>query len=243
MVKVDDAVFGDLSGLGKNGWGGFAEYVCAPENALTPKPDDMSYEQAAALPQAGTLALQGLRDKGHIQKGQKLLINGASGGVGTLAIQMAKAFGVDEITAVCSASKMETVKALGIKHIIDYTQQDFTRLNDKYDLILDVKGYHSIFDYRRALAPNGVYVMLGGGSASIAQVMFLGPLLSAISKKKIRMLFLKPNKGLNDIVKLFEEGKLNPVIDKVYPLEETAQAMAYYGEGKAKGKVVISIPQ
>lgn len=239
QFKVGDKVFGDLSGLRHGGWGGFAEFVAAPESALFIIPNDMTYAQAAALPQAAALAIQGLLDKGPILPGQSLLINGASGGVGSLAIQIAKAMHAGHIAAVCSKAKMPFVESLGVDEIIDYQHEDFTRNGKQYDFILDVKGFHSILDYRRALKPSGRYVMLGGATSSINQIMFLGPLLSLFGDKKLRILFLKTNKGLDSVIKMFEKGQLLPVIDKTYPLEQTANAMKYYGEGHAQGKVVI----
>ena len=237
QFQPGDAVFGDLS---SSGWGGFAEFVCANEKAWTLKPASMTFEQAAALPQAGLLALQGLNYKGGIQPGQKVLINGASGGVGTFAVQIAKSFGA-EVTGVCSGGKMAMVRNLGAEHVIDYTKEDFTLNGQCYDRILDVKGYHSIFDYKRALIQRGVYVMAGGCSALINQVMFLGPLISMTSSKKIGLLLHKANKGLDDLIKIVESGKVTPVIDKCFSLAEVPEAMQYFGDGRASGKVIITI--
>ena len=241
QFQAGDEVFGDLS---RCGWGGFAEYVCARENALALKPSIMTYEQAAATPQAGLLALQGLR-KGQIkqeetQPKQTVLINGASGGVGSFAVQMAKSFGA-EVTGVCSTGKMEMVRSLGADHVIDYKQEDFTKNGQHYDLILDVKGYHSLFDYRRALNPKGRYVMAGGSTALVNQLIFLGPWISMAGNKKMGLLMHKANKGLDCMIALFEAGKVIPVIDSCYPLSEVAEAMRYFGEGNAKGKVVITL--
>jgi len=235
--QLGDKVFGDLS---RSGWGGFAEYVCANENALTLKPASMTFEQAAAVPQAGLLALQGLNYKGGIQAGQKVLINGASGGVGTFAVQIARSFGA-EVTGVCSTGKLENVRTLGADHVIDYVYEDFTRSGKCYDRILDVKGYHSIFDYKRVLKPGGVYVMAGGCSALINQVMFLGPLISVTSSKKMGLLLHKANKGMGELIALISSGKVNPVIDKRFTLNEVPEAMRFFGEGHAKGKVVITV--
>ncbi|WP_373020977.1 NAD(P)-dependent alcohol dehydrogenase [Thiomicrorhabdus sp.] len=236
--KVGDDVFGDLS---SNGWGGFAEYLCADENALTLKPEDMPFDDAACLPQAGLLALQGLL-QGKIDSGKhkKVLINGASGGAGTLAIQIAKSYGA-EVTAVCSAEKMDLVKSLGADRLIDYKQQDFTRDTDLYDLILDVKGFHSLFDYRRVLNSKGHYVMLGGSNTLALQTILIGPLVSMFSDRKLGLLILKPNKNLEMLTQLYEDGKVRPVIDKRYPLEQASEAMRYYAHGLARGKVVISM--
>ena len=239
--KSGDEVFGDLSDMHGTGWGGFAEYVCATENVLLFKPATMSYKQAAALPQTGALAIQGL-DQGKIKSGDRVLINGASGGVGTLAIQIAKSYDT-EVTAVCSGAKLELVRSLGADHVIDYQQQDFTKNGQHYNLILDVKGFHSIFDYRRALAPNGRYVMLGGASSRTFQVLLLGPLLTRLGNKKMGLLFLKPNKGLDSLVALFQAGKLKPVIDQHFPLSQATEAMRYYESWKAKGKVILTMEE
>lgn len=235
--QAGDEVFADLSGCG---WGGFAEYVAVPEDVLTMKPPNISYTQAAAVPQAGLLALQGLMDKGSIQPKSKVLINGASGGSGTFAVQIAKMFGA-EITGVCCTQKMEFIRSLGVEHVIDYTQEDFTLNGQQYDLILDAHGYHSIFDYRRALAPKGNYVMHGGASSSISQIMLFGKLLSIFDNRSLGMLLHKANKGLDYMRELLEAGQVVPVIDKCFPLAEIAEAFHYYGDGNAKGKVVITI--
>jgi NADPH:quinone reductase-like Zn-dependent oxidoreductase len=232
-----DDVFGDLC---EGSWGGFAEYLCARENELTLKPAGMTYEAAAATPQAGLLALQGLCDKREIEAGQKILINGAGGGVGTFAIQMAKSFGAD-VTGVDSTVKLDMMRSLGADHVIDYTKEDFTKNGKCYDLILDVKTDRSIFDYRRALSFNGIYVTVGGRSARILQLVFLGSLISMTGSKKLTLIMHKPNKDLNILNKLFESGKVKPVIDRCFPLSETAEAFHYFGEGHFKGKVVITV--
>jgi NADPH:quinone reductase-like Zn-dependent oxidoreductase len=232
-----DAVFGDLC---RCGWGGFAEYVCARENALAPKPASITFEEAAAVPQVGVLALQGLRDKRDIQPGQKVLINGAGGGVGTLAIQIAKTFGA-EVTGVDSAMKLDMVRSLGADHVIDYSQEDFTNSGQCYDLILDVVAHRSLFDCERALSPEGIYVIIGGSNATIFQATFLGPLMSLVTGKKIGLLMHKPNKGLDFLTELLETAKLKPVIDRCYSLSEVPEALRYYGEGYARGKVVITV--
>ena len=237
QFQPGDEVFGDISGCG---WGGFAEYVCVPENALVLKPACMTFEEAAAIPQAAMLAVQGLRDKGQIQSGQKLLINGAGGGVGTFAVQIAKLFGV-EVTGVDSSGKLDMLRSMGCDHVIDYTQEDFTKNGQYYDLILDVKTNRSIFDYTRALCPNGIYVTVGGSMVRLFQALILGPWISIISKKKIRIVGLKPNKDLAYMNELFEAGKVKPVIDGPYKLNEVPEAIRYFGEGKHKGKVVITV--
>jgi NADPH:quinone reductase-like Zn-dependent oxidoreductase len=238
--KIGDKVFGDLSNMNGHGFGGFAEFVCADEDAVMIKPDQLSYEQAAALPQAGALAIQGLLDKGHLQGGQHVLIDGASGGVGTLAVQIAKHYGA-KITGVCSTSKMDMVRELGADHVIDYTQEDFTKNNQTYDLILDVKGFHSMFDCRRSLGPKGRYVVLGGETKSIMKVMFLGSFISLFSRKKMMVLLFKANQGLDALSDLCVSNVVTPIIDKTYSLQETAAAMRYYGDGNARGKVVITM--
>ena len=242
QFKPGDEVFGDLSPCG---WGGFAEYVCARENVLALKPASMTFEEAAAVPQAGLLALQGLRDKVQIQKGQKVLINGAGGSAGTFAVQIAKLFGA-EVTGVDSTSKLDMLRSIGADQVIDYTQEDFTKNEQVYDLILDVVTYRSIFDYKRALSPKGIYVMLGGGSwARVIQTMFLGPLISMTGSKKMHVLMYKPNKkeDVDFMKELLEVGKVKPVIDRRYPLSEVAEAFRYLGEGHFRGKVVITVEQ
>jgi NADPH:quinone reductase-like Zn-dependent oxidoreductase len=238
QFQPGDEVFGDLSG---SGFGGFAEYVCATEDALALKPANVSFEEAAAVPLAAVTALQGLRYKGQIQPGQKVLINGASGGVGTFAVQIAKSFGA-EVTGVCSTSKLDMVRSIGADHVIDYTQEDFTKNGQQYDLILAANGYHPISDYRRALSPEGTYVMTGGSGAQMLQAMTLGPIMSMTGSKKMGYLSMKQNK--EDLVfmkELLEDGKITPVIDRAYPLSEIPEAIRYLEEGHATGKVVITV--
>jgi len=235
--RIGDEVFGDLSGYR---WGGFAEYVCATENTLMLKPENLTSEEAAAVPQAALLALQALNYKGEVTADKKVLINGASGGVGTFAVQLAKLFGA-EVTGVCSTSKMDLVCSLGADHVIDYTQEDFTKNGECYDLIVDVKGYHSIFDYKRALSPGGIYAMVGGTTALVNQVMFLGPLISMITDKKMGLMLHKANKGLDFMKELLEAGKVVSIIDRRYPLSEVPEAMRYFAEGRTRGKIVITM--
>ncbi|HEX5688552.1 MAG TPA: NAD(P)-dependent alcohol dehydrogenase [Roseiflexaceae bacterium] len=238
QFRIGDEVFGDISGCG---WGGFAEYVAAHENALVLKPANLSFEQAAAVPMAAVTALQGLRDKGRIQAGQKVLINGASGGVGTFAVQIAKALGA-EVTGVCSTKKIEMVRSLGADHVIDYTQEDFTRTGKRYDLILAANGDRSISDYKRALKPNGTYVMSGGSGKQIFQAMTLGPWMSMTSGNKLGNVMAKPNANdLTFVKELIEAGKVTPVIDRCYPLHEVPSAIGYVEAGHARGKVVITV--
>jgi NADPH:quinone reductase-like Zn-dependent oxidoreductase len=238
QFQPGDEVFGNTA---KYGFGGFAEYVSVPENALVLKPTKISFEEAAAVPQAALTALQGLRDKGHIQPGQKVLIHGASGGVGTFAVQIAKSFGA-EVTAVCSTRNVDMVRSIGADHVIDYTQADFTRNGQRYDLILAVNGYHSISEYKRALNPGGVYVMTGGSNAQLFQAMLLGPLISRAGRQKMGSSAHKPNqKDLIFMKELLEAGKVTPVIDRRFPLPDVADAIRYLEAGHAQGKVVITI--
>jgi NADPH:quinone reductase-like Zn-dependent oxidoreductase len=233
-----DEVFGDIAPWGL---GSFAEYTVVPEDALVLKPANLSFEEAAAVPVAALTALQGLRDLGQIQPGQKVLIQGAAGGVGTFAVQIAKALGA-EVTAVCSTRNLDQARSLGAKHFIDYTQEDFTRNGQQYDLILAVNGYHPITAYRRALTPRGIYVMAGGTMAQIFQAILLGPRLSKTGGKRMVALSAKTNKkDLLFLKELLEAGKILPVIDRCYPLSETAQALRYLGQGHARAKVVITI--
>ena len=237
QFQPGDAVFGDLC---EGGWGGLAEYVCARETALTLKPAGMTFEQAAATPQAGVLALQGLRDKRPVQPGQKVLINGAGGGVGTFAVQMAKSFGA-EVTGVDSPAKLEMLRSLGADHVIDYTQEDYTQTDQQYDLIVDVVARRSISDYKRALTPQGTFVVIGGSIATILQTATLGTWYSKSGGKQMSLLMHRPNKDLASIIALFESGQVVPVIDKCYSLPEAAEAIRYLGAGQAKGKVVITV--
>jgi NADPH:quinone reductase-like Zn-dependent oxidoreductase len=240
QLHPGDEVFGDIF---DSGLGGFAEYVCSTEDALVPKPANLSFEEAAAIPVAALTALQGLRNKGQIQPGQKVVINGASGGVGTFAVQIAKAFGA-EVTAVTSTGNMDTVRSLGADQIIDYTKEDFTKNGKHYDLILAANGYHLIFDYKHSLLSKGRYVMSGGTMAQMFQAMLLGPLISMTGSQKMGNFMAKANH--NDLLvlkELVEAGKVKPVIDRRYPLSETAEAMRYLGAGHARGKVVITVDQ
>ena len=203
----------------------------------------MPFDEAAAVPQAAVLALQGLRYKGQIQPAQKVLINGAGGGVGTFAVQIAKSFGA-EVTGVDSKEKLDMMRSVGADHVIDYKQEDFTKNGQSYDLILDVAAYRSIFDYKRALSPKGIFVMVGGSMALVFQLLFLGPWISVTGSKKMGILMHKPNKkDLNFMKELFETGKVVPVIDRRYPLSEVAEALRYLGEGHVQGKVVITLEE
>jgi NADPH:quinone reductase-like Zn-dependent oxidoreductase len=230
-----DEVFGDILGR----WGGLAEYACAPEDALMLKPASMSFEQASALPQAGLVALQGLRDKGRVQSGERVLINGAGGGAGTFAVQLAKSLGA-RVTGVDSARKLELMRSVGADFVVDYRREDFTRSGQRYDLILDLVAHRSIFDNKRALSPNGRYVLAGGSLPRILEALFLGPLFST-GGKRMGIVGVQANKGLDYMVELFEAGTVVPVIDRTYPLDEAAAALRYLGDGQALGKVVIRI--
>lgn len=236
-LKIGDEVFGDLC---ECSWGGFAEYACARETALALKPESMTFEQAAAIPQAGLMALQSLRDKGKVKTGQKVLFNGAGGGVGTFAIQLAKLYGA-EVTAVDTIEKFPMMRSLGAEHVIDYTKEDFTQNGQGYDLIIDVVSNRSVSEYKRVLNPGGVFIMIGGTMASILKAMILSPVISMSGDKKVGMLAYQPNKGLDVMSELFTSGQVVPVIDRVYPLQETAEAFRYYADGKFKGKIVISM--
>jgi NADPH:quinone reductase-like Zn-dependent oxidoreductase len=242
--KPGDEVYGDIV---EHGWGGFAEYACAHEHQLVLKPASMSYEQAAAIPQAGLLALQSIRDFGKLQKGQRILLNGAGGSVGTIGLQIAKMLG-GEVTVVDSADKLAMLKTLGADHIIDYHKEDFTNNGLKYDLIVDVVANRPIFRYKKALAPGGQFVMIGGTTSTILQMMTLGSLVSQVRKiaaspsdRRVAMMGYKPNQGLDDMSVFFQEGKVIPVIDRIFPLSDTAEAFRYFALGSFKGKVVIKI--
>ena len=236
QFKPGDEVYGDLSGR----WGGFAEYVCAQEKTLALKPSTMSFEEAAAIPQAAMLAVQGLIDKGKIKQGQKLLINGAGGGVGTFGIQIAKLYGV-EATGVDSTSKLDMLRSMGFDHVIDYTKEDFTKKGKCYDLILDVKTNRSMFDYARALCPNGAYVTVGGSIGRLIQSLLLAPLIRMIQKKHLHIVALKTNKDLAYMSDLFKAGKIKCVIDGPYRLDEVPEAFRLFNKAGHKGKIVITI--
>jgi NADPH:quinone reductase-like Zn-dependent oxidoreductase len=238
QFRPGDEVFGDISAWGN---GGFGEYVAGPASLLALKPANLSFEEAAAVPMAALTALQGLRNEGQIRPGQKVLINGASGGVGTFAVQIAKSFGT-EVTAVCSPRNMEQARSLGADHVIDYTQEDFTQNGQQYDLILAVNGYHPLSAYKRALTPKGIYVMAGGSTKQIFQGMLLGKWMSNTGGKRMGGVSAKPNqKDLVFLKELLEAGKIVPLIDKRFPLSETPEALRYLGAGHARGKVVISV--
>jgi NADPH:quinone reductase-like Zn-dependent oxidoreductase len=239
QFQVGDDVFGI-------GHGAIAEFACAAENRLALKPTGLSYEAAAAVPIAAVTALQGLRDKGHVRPGEQVLIQGASGGVGTFAVQIAKAFGA-EVTAVCSRRNVDQAGALGADHVIDYTQEDFTKKRQRYDLIVAVSGYHPISAYRRALRSSGRYVLVGASShlfQALFQALLLGPVISRMGSKKVGGLLANPSQHLQDLAflkELLESGKVVPVIERRYALRETNEAIRYLEEGHASGKIVITV--
>ncbi len=238
QFKVGDAVFGDLSEAGR---ATFAEYVVAPEASFVLKPTNITFEQAAAVPLAAITALQGLRDKGQVQAGQKVLVNGASGGVGSFVVQLAKFYGA-EVTATTSTSKLDVAKALGADHVIDYSKHDITRLGKQYDLIMDVGAYRSVFDYKPILTPKGRYVLMGGSIGQIMKSLITGPLASFNSSKTLTTLSAKVTQpDLRILAELLATGKITPMIDRCYPLSEATDAMRYFETGKVKGKVVISV--
>jgi NADPH:quinone reductase-like Zn-dependent oxidoreductase len=238
-MKIGDAVFGDLFTCG---FGAFAEYAAVPEDVLMRKPDNISFEDAATLPQAAKIALQGLRGKRPLKKGQKVLINGAGGGMGTFAVQIAKYYGA-EVTGVDSMGKLNMLRAIGADHVIDYAREDCTKSGEYYDLILDTVARRSIFDYRGVMAPDGLYVLVGGSRYAIFQAMLLGPLVSIASKKKmgINPWNVKAEEDLRFLLELIEKGKLLSVIDRRIPLGEVPKALMDLSKGLVNGKVVITV--
>jgi NADPH:quinone reductase-like Zn-dependent oxidoreductase len=234
-----DAVFGEMWGY----HGGFAEYVCTRGRAWALKPPTLTFEQAAAIPQAGVIALQGIREKGQVQTGQHVLINGAGGGAGSFAVQLAKLDGA-EVTGVDNTSKLDFMRSLGADHVIDYTQQDFTKTGHQYNLILDLVAHRSVFAYRRALKPNGRYFAVGGSVATLLQIVLLGPWMRRATGKDIRVLAVqRTQQDLLAITELCAAGTIVPVIDRRYPLREVPEALRYLGEGLVKGKVVITVDE
>ncbi|HLO27941.1 MAG TPA: NAD(P)-dependent alcohol dehydrogenase [Anaerolineales bacterium] len=237
QFQAGDEVFGEMPSYR----GGFAEYVCVPEKLLAQKPAGLTFEAAAAIPQGAVIALQGIHDKGQVQPGQQVLINGGGGSAGTFAIQLAKYYGA-EVTGVDNTGKLDFMRALGADHVIDYTREDFTRMGNQYDLILDVIAYRSVFAYQRALKPNGSYFFVGGSVATLFQILLLGPWIRRTTGKHVRLLAVqRDQKDLVFMTELCESGKIIPVIDRRYPLSEVPEALRYVGEGRAKGKVVITV--
>lgn len=235
--KPGDKVYGDL---GMVGFGGLAEYVCAPEHVIAPKPINLTYEESAALPMASITALQALQNEGQVQPGQKVLIHGSAGGVGTYAIQIAKYLGA-EVTGVCSTRNIEQTLALGADHVIDYLKEDFAANGKTYDLILGINGNRSIFDYRNALTPKGKYLMIGGSDKQIYQFMLLGPFVARPGQKMGSVFAKTVSKELIAIKDLAEAGKIRPLIDRTYKIEETPEAMRYLGTGHAHAKIIIKV--
>jgi NADPH:quinone reductase-like Zn-dependent oxidoreductase len=238
QFRPGDPVFGDIS---ERGAGGLAEYVPVPEHLLAHKPSNMTFEEAAAVPMAGLTALQGLRDLGNIQRGQKVLVQGAAGGVGTYAVQIAKSFGA-EVTAVCSTRNVEQARSLGADCVIDYTREDFTRNRKQYDIILAANGYHPLSEYKRALTPHGKYVMAGGSGRQMFQALLMGSWMSERNGRTMKVLTARPSQpDLLFIKGLIEAGTVRSVIDRCHPLGEVVEAFRYLGTGHARGKVVITI--
>jgi len=235
--RVGDAVYGDTSDYG---FGSFAEYLCVHEKALSPKPAGMSFTEAAAIPHAAMLAYQGLVEVGNLQPGQRVLINGAGGGVGTLGLQLAKLYDA-EVTGVDTGDKLRMMEAIGFDHLIDYRKTDFTKTGEHYDVILDAKTNRSPFAYARSLQPHGKYVTVGGKLTRLLQLLVLKPWMAARYGKSFHLVGLKPNKDLAYINELFEAGKIKPVIDGPYTLERAPEAIQYFGEGRHQGKVVIGV--
>lgn len=235
--RVGDRVFGELPGYR----GGLAEYLCAPEKTLARMPEGMTFEEAAAVPQAGVIALRGIRTKGQVGPGQKVLINGAGGSVGVFALQLAKLAGA-EVTALDSTGKLEFLRSLGADHVIDYTEEDFTRSGEQYDLILDVIAHRSVFAYARALRRGGTYFVVGGAVRVLLQTLLLGPFIRIASGKKLAVLVVPQNRqDLMSITELCIKGEVRPVIDRRYQLRKVREAMRYLAEGRHKGKVVITL--
>jgi len=238
QVRPGDEVFG-LSPVSR--LGSFAEYVCASEELVLPKPPQVSFEEMAALPVAALTALQALRDVGKIQAGQQVLINGASGGVGTFAVQLAKLFGA-EVTAVCSTRNLDQARALGADHVVDYTREDITKNARRYDLILSANGYRPLWHYWRLLKSGGIFSCAGGTFPMFMQTILLGPLLSRIGSRKFRMANMKDDRrDLMALKAYVEAGTLKPVIDARYPLHQVPDAMRYMGEVHPKGKIIITM--
>jgi NADPH:quinone reductase-like Zn-dependent oxidoreductase len=233
-LEPGDEVFGTSK------TGAFAEYACVTADRLLRKPAHSSFEDVAAVPVAAVSALQGLRDRGRVRPGHKVAIHGSSGGVGTFAVQIAKALGA-EVTAVCRTANIDLVRSIGADHVIDYTKEDFTRRGEVYDVIFDAAAYRSVLDYRRALGPRGIYVMIGGSFTRLLQVLLLGPLISTGGRKLGFMMAKMEREDLSFLKELLEEGKVVPVIDRRYPLIEAAEALRYLEKGHARGKVVVTV--
>ena len=237
--KVGDEVFGDIA---EGGFGAFAEYVCVPEKLLARKPSSVSFKDAAAIPQAGLLAIQGLRYHGDMQAGQHLLINGAGGGVGPIALSYAKSKGA-HVTCVDRAEKFDILKSFGADELIDFTTTDYTRTGKQYDKILDVTAWRSAADYRRALTPNGIFTMIGGSMGGLLlRMMVIEPLLSKFRSQKLGIMGYRPSRvALDELIGLYESKTINVAIDRVFPLSQLREAFEYFESGKFKGKIVIEV--
>ena len=237
-LRPGDAVYGDLSGCG---WGGFAEYVCADEDALARKPVAVSYEEAAAVPQAGVLALQALRDVARLRPGERVLVNGAGGGAGTFAVALANLLGAS-VTGVDSAEKQDLMRSLGVERAMDYAQQDYTRTGERYDVIVDMQAYRRPCDYARALRPAGRFVAVGGSGATLLAVVAAAPVVRLTQGKRLALLLHRPKRAdLEYLGALLDAGVLAPAIDRRFALADTPQAVRYFSEGHAQGKVVITV--
>jgi NADPH:quinone reductase-like Zn-dependent oxidoreductase len=237
LFQAGDDVFADNMAR----MGGFAEYVCVPESALARIPPGVTHEEAAALPQAGAIALQGIRDKGRVRPGQQVLINGGGGGSGMYAIQLAKLDGA-EVTGVDNTEKLEFMRSLGADHVIDYAREDFTRNGRAYDLILDLAAHRSAFAYRRSLAPGGRYLCVGGSVSTLFQILLIGPLIGRSADRRVRVLVVRQGaRHVAPLVGLHQAGKVATVIDRRYPLPEVPEALRYLGDGHARGKVVVTV--
>ncbi|MGB5432847.1 MAG: NAD(P)-dependent alcohol dehydrogenase [Acidimicrobiia bacterium] len=237
--RPGDEVFGDMT---EHGFGAFAEYVCAPEAAFAPKPKGLTFEAAAAAPQAGVFALQGLRGKRPVRSGQSVLINGAGGNIGPFAVQIAKSFGA-EVTGVDSTEKLDLLHSIGADHVIDYTEVDYTATGQQYDRILDIAAYRPIRESRRALRPRGVYVAVPGSIKGVLQGGIVGPLTSMVDGRRMGMLVWKPfsQQDVSFLTHLLEAGTIAPVIDRTYPLSEVREALACQYDGRARGKIIITV--
>lgn len=238
-LQPGDEVLGDLT---EHGYGAFAEYACAAEGAFALKPAGLTFEEAATVPQAAVMALQGMRAKQRIQIGQKVLINGAGGNVGPFAVQIAKSFGA-EVTGVDSTPKLDMLRSIGTDHVIDYTEVDYTKTGHRYDRIFDLAAFRSIFESKRALSPKGIYIMVPGTTRGMFQSMFLAPLVSMAGAQKVGMLMWKPfeTEDVTFLRQLLESGHIKPVIDRRYPLSEVPEALRYQEEGRTRGKIVITV--
>ena len=248
--QAGDEVFGEtIKGYQWTNGGAYAEYASVPEDSLALKPANFTFEEAAAVPTSGLIALQNLPDEGRLQPGQSVLVNGAGGGVGTIAVQLAKVYGAN-VTGVDDSTKLDMVRSIGADHVIDYTKEDFTKSNERYDVILDNVGTQPLSGFRRVLKPKGIYVMIGGGGPNDGK--WVGPmarplkakLMSPFIDQKMGMMMAQGNKDdLNIIAELMQSGKVTPVIDRTYPLSEIREAVRYIETGRARGKVIITVPQ